>query len=363
MLLKRFDFENKNVKEKFYFDIKDHIPTWEHYYDCYNYTLVKIFEKGLKKNYELNCRARGILFLVRQSLEICLKLNLEFNSFSIPVSHDFKDLLQDLENNKLVPFGFKELIDEINYDEDGTCYKYYWNKKTGKPFFTDGMQINLADFLKGYNELQNSENFIKGFICEPFEYNKKNIWDLTFHMTESKGLGQIRTQYDGVIEFLVEGILYEDYNINKIYIPLLFLIRHSLEIALKFNIEEARKYSINVSDKNLNDIHSLQKLYSLIGGYDGYLSKLDIDKMPFKMKKQYDKYKLNYEELNEIIHQLDKNSRYFRFPVDSKGNYHSINMKKDDIYKVLKLYYFTDTFITFLNAVLVEYGIINPFHI
>ena len=90
-------------------------------------------------------------------------------------------------------------------------------------------------------------------------------------MGECKGLGHIKTQYDQVIEFLVNGILNENFDIDKTYLPLFFLIRHSLEIGLKSNLEQA-----NIELSDYNDIHSLEKLYNL---FKDYLSKLDLTKM------------------------------------------------------------------------------------
>ena len=359
MLFRKFDFEDKEAKKKFQFDKENHLSTWEHYSVCYNYTIEKIFSKGLQRNYAFNCRARGILFLIRHNLELCVKHNLELNGYAIPLSHSFEDLLPEFEDEKIIPKGFREVIDKINYDSEGTCYRYYKDKNTGKPFFKFDDQIKLADLLKDYNKIPSSETFRKGNICEPFDYENRRIkWDLTFHMGECNGLGHIRTQYDEVIEFLVEGVLFEEYDINRVYLPLLFLIRHSLEIALKFNIQEARKIFSLVTSENLDTIHSLRDLYNYFGGKNGYLSKIDTEKMSLESKWQYDDYKEQYEQLNETIHKLDTNSHFFRFPVDKKGKTHSLNMKVGDLYKILRLYYLTDPFITFTNGVLEEEGII-----
>jgi len=359
MLLRKFDFEDKQSEEKFRFDKKRHLSTWEHYSDCYDYAISKIFNKGFKRNYAFNCRARGILFLIRHSFELTLKTNLESNNLLIPNSHNFSDLFSAFGDLNIVPESFKKLTTKIDYDSDGSCYRYYKDKNTEKPFFSYANQIEIADLLKDYNGISRNDTLKIGEICEEFKYNDKRIqWDLTFHMGECWGLGHIRTQYDEVIEFLVEGVLFENYDINKIYLPLLFLIRHSLELALKFNLQEARKVSpTKVQDKKYDDMHSLSQLYNCFGGVNGYLSKLDLSKMSEETKKQYDAYKIQYEELNESIHQLDNNSMYFRFPVDNKGKHHPLYMKGEGLYKILKLYYLTDPFITFTLDVLEEEGI------
>jgi len=360
MLLRKFDFTDKEARDKFIFDKKVHLSTWDHYCECYSYTLQKIFKKGLSRNYAFNCRARGILFLIRHYFEICLKRNLVLNRYDVPNTHDLKELIKCFDNQDLIPSDFKDLISEFDFNSDGTCYRYFIDKTTRKPFFDYGDQIELSELIKKYNGLEGSDNFKLDQICEPFDYeNRRKKWDLTFHMGECHGLGHIRTQYDEVIEFLVEGVLFEDYDVNKVYLPLLFLVRHSLEIALKFNILEARKITNIVSDKSIEKIHSLDKLYNLFGGTNGYINKLDLEKMDSKTKEQLDNYKQQYEELNKTIHQLDTNSMFFRFPVDRKGKTHSIYMKGHHLLKILKLYYLTDPFITFTNDVLMDEGLLT----
>ncbi len=358
MLFRKFDFDNPSAQRYFKFDRKKHTSTWEHYYSCYNYAIKKIFEKGLQRNYAFNCRARSLLFLIRHSFELCLKFHLDLNEITVPNSHVFEELISAFGDTDVIPEDFKKLIEKIDFDSDGTCFRYYRNEGNGEPYFTLKDRIEIADLIKDYNNLPASENFKKGDIAESFDYSNRKIqWDLTFHMGECNGLGTIRTQYDDVIEFLIEGVLFENYEINRVYLPLLFLIRHSLELALKVNIHEAKKVSTKVPDKDYGSIHSLAQLYNCFGGENGYLSKLDLTKMSTETKAKYDAYKLQYEELNSVIHTLDSNSMYFRYPVDKKSNAHPLYLSYDGIYEILKLYYLTDPFITFTNAVLEDEGI------
>lgn len=359
MLLRRFDLDDKQAGIKLKFDKPKHLTTWEHYYNCYNYTIEKIFNKGFQGSYTFNSKSRGILFLIRQSFELCIKHNIELNELKIPNSHDFNQLYLAFNGKNIIPQEFKDVIEKINFDSDGTCYRYYQEKESGKPYFTFNNRIELAELIKDYASIPSSSKFIKGNICEVFDYvDRRKIWDLTFHMGECTGLGQIRTQYDEVIEFLIEGILFDGYDINKIYLPLLFLIRHSLELALKFNLLKAAKISTLVPAKEYDNMHSLAQLYNCFGGEDGFLSRVNVAQMPDLTKKQYELYKQQYQELNGAIHDLDINSMYFRFPVDIKGKKHSLNLKSYGIIKILRLYYMTDPFITFTVDVLEQEGIV-----
>jgi len=354
MLLRTFDFTDRESRDKFILNKNTHLSTWEHYCDCYSYALREIFNKGFSRNYAFNCRAKGILFLVRHYFEICLKRNLVLNGYKVPNTHDLDEVLKSFVNQNLIPSDFRDAISAINFD-NGTCFRYYIDSETGRPFFNNGDQIEISELIKKYNRLETSDTFKLEKICESFDYeNRRKKWDLTFHMGECRGLGTIRTQYDEVIEFLVEGILCESYNVNKVYLPLLFMVRHSIEIALKFNILKARKITKIVLNKKLENIHSLEKLYNLFGGNSGYLNKLDLNKMHPKTKEQLDEYITKYKILNGAIHQLDTNSISFRFPVDAKGCKHPIHITENTLFEILKLYYLTDTFITFTNDVLME---------
>ncbi len=358
MLFRKFDFDDKEAVSKFHFNKRKHLSTWKHYSECYDYTIEKILDKGFKRNYAFNCRARGLLFLIRHCLELTLKKNLEIKSIEVPNDHRFKIIFDAFENSNDVPTDFKSLISIIDKDEDGTCFRYYINKATNSPFFDYGETIELIDLFKLYNNISQN-GFYHGRICKDINYKSKLLnWDLTFHLGECIGLGHIRTQYDEVIEFIVEGVLYNGYDINKVYLPLMFLIRHSLELALKFNLENAKKMSPEkVPDRDYSNIHSLSTLYNCFGGDNGFIAKLNLESMSEKTKTQFDQYKMKYEELNEVVHQIDNNSRYFRFPIDKKGKKHPLYMKEHTLCKILKLYYLTDPFITFTINVLEEEGI------
>lgn len=81
-----------------------------------------------------------------------------------------------------------------------------------------------------------------------------------------------RTQFDECIEFLIEAILVYNEEIDKLYIPLLFLIRHSLELALKRNIIEVQKISNLINSKDYSTEHSLATLYNC---YLDFLNKIE----------------------------------------------------------------------------------------
>jgi hypothetical protein len=359
MLLRKFDFTDKNAESKFQFNRADHVATWENYYNCYNYVLKNIFHKGFQRNYDFDCRARPILFMIRHSFELCIKLNLDTFDKQTFNNHNLIGLLSSLIKVKNVPNEFRDVINKINLDTDGACFRYFRNKETGKAFFSYQDKIELAGILKSYDAIPTNNEFRKDEICEKFNYEDRRLkWDLTLHLGECLNLHHIRTQYDDLIEYIVEGVLYENYDVKLVYLPLLFLIRHSLELALKANLLQAQKISPEkVPNEKYENIHSLAKLYNCFAGESGYLSNLDLDKLSEDTKKQFDYYKKEYESLNRAIHLLDSNSRIFRYPIDKEGSANKLYITTKGIYQILKLYYLTDPFVTFTMDVLEEEGI------
>ena len=130
----------------------------------------------------------------------------------------------------------------------------------------------MLEIFENYNKIEDTDNFLIGNICDPFDYNKKDKkrieWDLTFHVNQCGGTGPLRTQYDFIISMLVKGILNNSWELHKVYLPLLFLIRHSIELALKLNIERIRKHSVAlISNKDIENEHSLCILYNIFNKY------------------------------------------------------------------------------------------------
>lgn len=356
MIIGQIDFKIEHNREKFYLKELPYQPTWEHYYDCYNFTTAKILENGLDHMDFLNMKQRPLLFLLRHSFELCLKYNLSKNDLPIPKYHRFKDAYTAFGDNPILPEKFKNITLKIEHSEDcdGSCYRYFENNDK-QPYFEHGEYIDITDLLYEYINLPSDDIFTRGHICRNFDPHNRVIRStLRLLMGECNGLGHIKTQYDQVIEFLVNGILNENFDIDKTYLPLFFLIRHSLEIGLKSNLDQA-----NIELSKYNNIHSLEKLYNLFGDKIGYLSKLDLNKMSKTTKEQYDDFKNKYNDLEKIIKQLDSHSFSFRFPIDEKGKNFYLTFQKSDLLDVVELFYFTDPFIIFTIAVLKDEGIID----
>jgi len=353
MLFKKFNFDDPSAIKAFKLKSNKYRETWGEYYDLYCYAILIILEKGLKRNYALNSKSKAIMFLFRHSLELCLKYNLNATGNEITLDHDFEKIIESFPA-RVIPEQLLTILREIDFDEDGSCFRYHLNKEK-KPYFSNLNKLEFGEILRKYLDVDTNSGFKLSKICEPHNFRDNRIrWDLTFHFGEASQIGQIRTQYDECIEFLIEAVLIDNCEIDKLYIPLLFLIRHSLELALKGNILEVQRISSLIKPKDYSDEHSLATLYNC---YLDFLNKIENQIDP-QLRTQFDEFRQQYGELNETVHQLDNNSRFFRYPTDKKGRPHQVPMANINLIRLLMLYYFTDPFITFINDVLMDNGIL-----
>ena len=77
----------------------------------------------------------------------------------------------------------------------------------------------------------------------------------------------------------------------------------------------------------------------------------------FKCFKQETKdYHIDLEKLKDVIHDLDSNSYYYRFPTDRNGNPHNLKINTDILKNILKFREKVDAYLTFAIPVLQEYG-------
>lgn len=345
--------------DKFKFNKFIHLSEWKHYYQSYNYIFSKVIEKSIERKY-VNFCGIALLFLYRHSLELCFKYNLANLGLGIPVSHKFKDMEAAFPDVSIIPvelIQIKEILDLGNPENDGSCFRYYEDKQTNSPYFTYyGNHIQVDKLLEKHNSIS-SIIFIVDKTSTKYNYNIPKIkGKMTATLGECRGLGQLRTQFDCVIEMIIIGIIEEGFDIKLTYLPLMFLIRHSLEIALKFNIVDIQKRTTKIKNKEIRNEHSLVKLFNI---YNNFLDTVDVTIFSKGVKEDFLKYKRDYAQFNRQIHDLDINSRFFRFPTDKDGNNQNIPLDKFDLLEVIRLYCFLDTFITFTNEVLDEHDLIS----
>lgn len=349
MILSCIDLKQEGIKDKLILTLSLHEFSWKHYYENYNNALTYISAKGLEGNYIINRQSMAYLFIMRHTFELLLKYSLEQQGITPPPSHNLSTIYSKFQFG--IPSELMQAINIIDKDIDGSCYKYI-NNKAGNPYW-DFEKLEVFDVLKFCNLSIFPGLMLNGIGPEINWESKKHKWDFTCHMNEVRTLGQLRTCYDFSIGLLLEGVANDEININNIYLPLLFLVRHSLEIALKFNLDRLQITTTTQTQRLIASYHSLESLYN------NYMSYLQIfeSQLTTGVVGEYVNLKTNYERLNKIIHNLDTNSQAFRYPTNNNGAAINLNLKPDVIYEVIELYYFTDSFITFTIEVFRENGI------
>ncbi len=340
MLFESIDFTQKEIKDKLELSISVHKHTWKHYYENYTNALSYITSVGLENKYQINIRSRAYLYLIRHTFELLLKYNLDLQGVTPPPTHNLSNIRDKFPSK--FPSGLRMAIDIINKDEDGSCYKYISSKGTDYSYWGHE-RIEVLNILELYHKPTSCDFYINN-ICSEVNWKSKELrWEFTCHMNECKNLAQVQTSYDLTIDLLLKGIIDGKVSINDIYLPLLFLIRHSLEIAIKFNLEKLQSTLSAKTKKMIANEHSLSRLFS---NYMTYLSKHETS-LPSELLKEYTKFKIEYERLNQTIHDLDVNSQIFRYPIDKHGVETKLNIKHNSINEIIELFYALDTFRTF----------------
>lgn len=358
MLFKKFKLKGRDVATRLKFLSITSANNWDTYYHAYADALYAIMEEGLNKGYPYNQNGRAILFLMRHCLELQMKAEAVRRKLQMVNSHNFEDIAAPFGGISALPAELQHLISMVDKDFDGSCYRYARDPSTGSLFFPNGIQIDTSKFFKEHAEMVKNGIWGARSISPEMNFDNRGcIWDLTFHMGESNTMWHIRAQFNGLIEILLEEIIEGRIALQEIYIPLLFMVRHSLELVLKANVADADQYMPGINSLKLKREH---KLTQVLNAYSKFLDSLDLRKMPRPTRKKLSRFRKKYDVLNSTLHQLDVHSRIFRFPTDKAGTLQAIPIGKINMQLIVELLYYTDSFLTFTDLVLEDNGIIGP---
>ncbi len=365
MIFDKVDIKDPDINKQLKLKGDTYKASWQYYYECYQYAS-QVLLTSIKSSDTINPIGRAALFVIRHSLELNIKYNYIRSKVTPPHLHSFLKLFKYEDTPKgFYSDEFKNVISIINKDDDGACYRYildydqkYFFPSSTKEEIKNG-QVFLHDFINADNDVKDNSKFAHSKLYSDFEC-KTNRDVIRFHtyLYEPSHLGQLRTQYDLLITTLLNEVVNNQIDINKLYLPILFLIRQSLELGLKGNIHEADKMSDYSAPQWFINSHSIRKVFNLFGGSKGYLKQLDLTKLDDNtLNKVNEKLKI-LQKLTDTINQLDSNSYYLRYPVNAAGKNHQLSIKHDSLINVLKDYYEIDSFLTFINAALQEAGIL-----
>lgn len=335
----RFSKENER---KFRLPVSEYQISWKYYYIQYSKVFDFLLSIANKKQYQINCQHRSFMFIFRHTVELMLKYVANEKEIEPLNTHNLKELANYIHTD------FSTLISTLPNlfaEDDGAIFRYD-TSKDGRPYFGEYHILHTYSDCQAFVQFARSykERFSLYPISQEIDVNDKIVkHELSFYTNECRGLGVIRSHYDYTIDMLVKGVVNGHLSINEIYLPLFFLLRHGIELALKSNIQDiGNKVPIEELQK-IGGTHSIEKLYHILLSY----IRPAVEKIP-----QGDKFRIETEsfvkdvsKLNNCIHNLDVHSRAFRFP-----NMESpLALKKKSLIDALKLYYSTDAFLT--NAV------------
>lgn len=331
-----------------------HQPSWGVYYNSYSNAIQVLFRHGLTKQYFFNQYARPLLFLLRHNLELCLKYNLYCNHKAIPTTHDLNELANNL--GFYLPNEFLYCINFFNRDADGGCFRYFTDAE-GSKYFVQGDVMETYRMVENYLLVQSkpsSKLLLRKMFDNPLTFSKSQEWALTFHLGDCYTIHQLRSSYDTLLEFFLNMVKDKKVHLREIYLPLMFLVRHSLELGLKANIIELQSVVPELERKRIDNEHSLWRLFNI---HMRLLNDLDVSSFSTSLKNQYDSFKEKSLELHNLMHHQDYHSRQFRYPFDKHGIPHLLS--PIELSNLFELLYFVDPFITFTTLVLEGHGVIE----
>lgn len=213
--------------------------------------------------------------------------------------------------------------------------------------------------LSFFNELGNDSYLLFAPFQGSLNANDKILNDeLTFHTNECRSLGVIRTHYDFTLIMLLNGIIEGKIKIEEVYLPLLFLVRHGMELAFKDNLLTLGNKLPEKKKRKIHSEHSLEKLFNVLQQYiETAIQTIPASESVFLNLTQ--SYNIANQILEQKIHSLDVNSRAFRFPFDKDGNQIKFTLTSRLLLDTCKLYYDTDPFLTWSVLVLAQNGYIE----
>ena len=264
------------------------------------------------------------MFIFRHSVELMLKVECNNKNIEIPKVHallEITDSLGEFDNLD------KEKLSVLNWNTQGDEFRY--NVWENWKHNVDGELLDVYSASSYFSSTQNFDNVIE-------LGDKKLHNELTFHLRDVLYLEQVRTQYDLCTLNLVNSVLGDNKTIDTVFLPIMFCLRHGIELALKSSLLQLVGLG-ETSKEDIKKTHSLVKLSNVL---DKWLDLVigRISQQDSLYKKTISKRKL-WNSLKEKIQRLDARSLTFRFP-----DVNVVSFEKDIVIQVLDLYQQVDSY-------------------
>jgi hypothetical protein len=343
MVFEKTNFDNPKQLE---IPVGLHEYTWEYYYKQYSLVLQYIIALSIKREYRLNCMQMPIMFIFRHTVELLLKKKLADVGKTIRESHDLKELVVDLGDSALLDFVNKAHV--LRPNGQGDCFKYTSDKDGTKHFNSE--ILDVLPCISSFMSISGMNT--NGLDLNMLDVNSKKLkHEWSFYTVDTRTLGHIKTQYDFLISSILSSIKNGELKIEQVYLPLLFLIRHSLEVGFKDNISEVLDRLTNSQKKKYSEKHSLETLLNIVIQFVEEAQK-NFTSIDGTIQKEIDYYRPMTEQLMKKMHELDNRSLSFRFPVDENGLFINIPFSQNVLSDAVAAYQTADPFISLSISVL-----------
>lgn len=313
-----------------------HERTWEFYHKQYHKAFYILLQKAKEKCYSTNSQFRPFLFLMRHSLELYLKGQItNLVGLNLIKTHSISDLCVHVPTCNA---KFLKSFSCLRCDSEGDCWRYLLDKN-GALYFSWSDNIDAFDACDYYCKL-----LCQGESLDRLKQDRIFRWELTFQPVESSKLGLIATQYDSAIAVILHAIRDKRITVNDVYLPLLFLLRHSLEIKLKMTIVDLREKISDADYQRSCGTHSVKVLYDIL---EGLIDKAINPISDPKFKGVCEAACRSTVSYTNLIDTLDRNSLSFRFLKDKRGNDSNFVPTPNYVSDLLRAYRESDSFLCF----------------
>lgn len=347
MMFGRIDFDDPKILE---IPLNLHKYTWDYYYKQYAKVLNYIISLSLKKEYLINRKQMAVMFIYRHTVELFLKFKIANEGWLVPNTHSLAMLTQELKGQLSQRFLDSLII--LKPDGEGDNFRYIKSEDGNKHY--NGELLDVLSSLSLF--LESDEIKETGlFTCQLNISDKVLRHEWTLYTIETQTLGHVKTQYDDLIITLLYGIKMGELEIAEIYLPLLFLIRHSLELGYKDNLSEVVTQLNKSQIKKVQEKHSLGSLYNIVSQFViDARSRMTPSDEP--IMREIDNYLPIVKRLNVILHNIDSVSHSFRFPVDKNGKPIALPLSANILAESVDAIQKADPFISLSLSVLIYEG-------
>jgi len=158
-------------------------------------------------------------------------------------------------------------------------------------------------------------------------------------------------EYENAINIILKDLKATKTRIDVVANPVLYMMRHSLELGYKSNFEYLLPYSNRQTNKNILGCHDLQKLHEEFKiHFDTIKTALNLDN---DLVKEFDKY---YTQTTTLINQLgSKEASSFRYTTNTKGQRIFQSKETKDVGEIKKLYDKAITMLAYTSELISPY--------